>query len=96
MKTIQITSEPELDFAAASKMSDAVARSLHGDEVVCLSWYDSVRDQQSPAHACECRIDGRDVPGYIGYAQSRGGQLRVVVNDGTFVFCYRSVDDFVR
>lgn len=96
MKTIRIDSEPELDFPAASQMCDAVARSLHGEDVVCLSWFDRLRGHECPAHASECHDGACPIPGYIEYAQSRGAQLRVVVNEGTFVFCYRSVEEFSR
>lgn len=37
----------------------------------------------------------REIPGYVEYAQSRGAQLRIVINDGVFVFCYRTVEEFV-
>jgi hypothetical protein len=94
MKTIRITSETALDFAAASRLSEAVARSLHGEEVVCLSWYDRIRDHECPAHASECHDGSCPIPGYIEYAQSRGAELRVVIDEGTFVFCFRSVEEF--
>jgi hypothetical protein len=94
MKTIRIASEVELGFEAASRLSEAVARSLLGDELVCLSWYDRIRDHECPAHASECHDGSCPIPGYIEYAQSRGAQLRVVIAEGTFVFCFRSVEEF--
>jgi hypothetical protein len=59
-----------------------------------MSWYDKTEDRESPAHVSECHSDC-DIPGYIDYAASRGAQIKVDVNDGAFVFCYRSVGEFV-
>ncbi len=94
MKTIQIkSSDNDWDFYRSKKMSDALAGALLGENV-CMSWYDKAEDRESPAHVSECHTDC-DIPGYIDYAESRGAQVKVDVNDGTFVFCYRSVEEFV-
>jgi hypothetical protein len=93
MKTLEIQGENNLDFATASKMSDAIAATLLGEETSCLSWYDRLRDHECPAHVSECH-DVCEVPGYVEYAETRGAQLKIDINRGTFVFCYRSVDEF--
>jgi hypothetical protein len=93
MKTIQIIcSENNWDFYTSKKISDALAGALLG-ESVCMSWYDKAEDRESPAHVSECHGDC-DIPGYVDYAESRGAQVKVDVNDGAFVFCYRSVGEF--
>lgn len=94
MKTITIDSELELSFEAASRLADAVARSIQGEDVVCLSWYDGIKDHECPAHASECHDDSCEVPGYVEYAESRGAELRVDIGQGTFVFCYVGVEEF--
>jgi hypothetical protein len=94
MNTINVKSEQDLDFSTANRVADAVAASLIGEQTVCLSWYDRVRQHECPAHASECHDDSCDLPGYIEYAESRGAQLRVDIDDGTYVFCYRSVEEF--
>jgi hypothetical protein len=62
--------------------------------VTCMSWYDRDRNREAPAGVSECHNDSCDTPGYIDYAMSRGAELKVEFDDGTFVFCYRSVGDF--
>lgn len=94
MKTIRISGELETEFDAAKKLADAVAASVLGPEVACLSWYDGPRDYECPAHASECHDGACPIPGYVEYATSRGAQIRVDVSEGKFVFCYRSIDEF--
>ena len=94
MKTLSISSELDLDFPTASRMSDAIAASLVGEDSTCLSWYDKLRDHECPAGVSECH-DVCEIPGYVEYAETRGAQLKVDINSGTFVFCYLSVADFV-
>lgn len=82
----------ELDFSAAKLLADKVAASrLHGP--ICLSWYDKAADRESPAHASECHGDC-EMPGYVEYAVTRGAELKVVVGEGNYVFCYRPIGEF--
>jgi hypothetical protein len=82
------------DFAAAKRLADeAAARIL--DEPICLSWYDRAADRESPAHASECHGDC-EMPGYVEYAVTRGAELKVVIDDGAFVFCYRPIGEFAE
>ena len=94
MRQVTITApEWALDFAAAKRVADGVAASLLG-EATCLSWYDRERDYEAPAGATECH-DGCPVPGYIDYAANRSAELQVDVDGGRFVFCYRSIAEFL-
>jgi len=72
-------------------MQITAATALEGP--ICLSWYDRGADRESPAHAGECH-DACDIPGYIDYAVNRGAELKVVVDRGAYVFCYRSIGEF--
>ena len=94
MKAFDIKTTWELDFSAASKMSDAIAASLMGEDATCLSWYDKLRDHECPAGVSECHDDVCEIPGYVEYAETRGAQLKVDINGGTFVFCYLSLEEF--
>jgi hypothetical protein len=95
MKSIQIKSaEIEWDFSNAKRVADHVANVFLGD-CVCMSWYDKAEDRESPAHVSECHNDC-DIPGYIDYAVNRGAQVKVDVNDGAFVFCYRPLGEFAH
>jgi hypothetical protein len=93
MKTLKIQSELEIGFDKASKMADGMAISLLGEDTSCLSWYDKLRDHECPAGVSECH-DVCDIPGFIEYAETRGAQLKIDVNKGTFIFCYVTVNEF--
>ena len=95
MKTIQLSSpHVGFDFELAKRITDALAKSYLDDpDPFCLTWFDKAKGRESPAHVSYCHDGSCDVPGYIEYAQSRGAQLKVVVGEGDFIFCYRSVRD---
>ncbi len=93
MKTMNIQSELEINFDKATKMADAIAISLLGEQTSCLSWYDKLRDHECPAGVSECH-DVCDIPGFLEYAETRGAQLKIDVNAGTFIFCYVTVEDY--
>ena len=88
------TSDPGLGFAAAKRLADESAQRLL-DGPICLSWFDRAADRESPAHASECHGDC-EVPGYVEYAVTRGAELKVVVDGGAFVFCYRPIGEFAE
>lgn len=86
------TGASPIDFATAKPLADkAAAEAL--DEPICLSWFDRAADRESPAHASECHGDC-EIPGYVEYAVTRGAELKVVIDDGAFVFCYRPIGEF--
>ncbi len=93
IKTIK-TGSVGIDFAAAKRLADAAAAGVL-DEPNCLSWYDRAADRESPAHASECHGDC-EVPGYVEYAVTRGAELKVVIDDGAYVFCYRPIGEFAE
>ena len=82
----------ELDFDTSKRLADALAHATLG-ESTCLSWYDKIEDREAPANVSECH-EACDIPGYIDYAANRGGELKIVFNDGIFVFCYRPLGEF--
>ncbi|MFW5739588.1 MAG: AF1514 family protein, partial [Myxococcota bacterium] len=95
MRVVDLTSgNPDLDQPGARVLADAAA-TAHLEEPILLSWYDRDRDFESPAHASECH-DACDVPGYLEYAESRGALIRVDVDGGRFVFCYRPLGEFAN
>ncbi|HSL18713.1 MAG TPA: AF1514 family protein [Methylomirabilota bacterium] len=93
LETRDITTDAaDLDFAAAKRLADELAaQALDGP--ICLAWHDRGADRESPAHASECHGDC-EVPGYVEYAVTRGATLKVVVNGGAFVFCYRPIGEY--
>jgi hypothetical protein len=88
---VRLDPQPPLpDVLAALSLANATAKQ-HLGEAMLLSWYDRDRDFEAPQHVSECHQDSA-VPGYVDYALHRGATLRVVVEDGRFVFFYRPVD----
>jgi hypothetical protein len=85
-------SELDLTFERAKALSDAAADALLHDPFL-LAFYDRDRGLEAPGHVSECH-EGCEVPGYIDYATSRGGELRIDVDGGRFVFCYRRLGEF--
>ncbi len=93
MKTVHLDCrELALRFDAAKRLADGVANLLL-ESPLLLSWYDRERDLEAPGHVNECHA-GCDTPGYVDYAANRGGSLRVDVDGGRFVFCYRPLGEF--
>jgi hypothetical protein len=81
-----------LDFETARGLADEVAAEAL-ESPVCLSWYDRDEDRESPAHVGECH-EGCELRGYEEYAVTRGAELKVVVGEGMYSFCYRPLGEF--
>lgn len=93
MKTFEIQSDGEfLDFSSAKNLAEQTAASQL-DEPILLSWYDKIRDKESPHGVSECHTDC-EVPGCVEYAQNRGGELIVDIDHGNYLFCYRELGEF--
>jgi hypothetical protein len=82
--------QPVSDYREAMALANGVAEKYLG-EAMLLAWYDRDRDFESPRHASECHLDSA-VPGYVDYGMSHGATLKVVIEDGRFVFFYLPVD----
>ncbi len=81
-----------VDLSAAKALADRVAAERLADPV-CLSWFDRLRNRESPSHVSECHGDC-EVPGSVEYAVSRGATLMVVVGARDYLFCYRPLGEF--
>jgi hypothetical protein len=87
MKTLHMNAdELGLDFNACLKLAEANANHLLGDAML-LTFYDRDRNLESPSGVSECHV-GCETPGWIDYAQNRGGTLIVNYDKGRFVFCF--------
>ena len=80
---IGVAGEP-LDFARARAMAEARARQ-EDPEPMLLAWYDRGAGAFSPQVTC-C---GDDKPAWLIYAESRGGDLIIDINQEAYVFVYR-------
>ncbi|GBC60834.1 hypothetical protein DENIS_1793 [Desulfonema ishimotonii] len=85
---ISITTEDEvLEFDAAKDMAKQKARELSADPML-LSWYRGKTGEYYPAFEC----GSSQKPAWIVFAEARGGDILVNINDGEYVFIYLSVD----
>lgn len=75
--------DPALDFAAAKKIADEAARRL-SSEATLLAWFDRKEGAFSPVWGCS----GRAKPSWLVYAESRGGNIVIDINDEAYVFVY--------
>jgi hypothetical protein len=95
MRRVELATDlPACDFLTAKSRADEVAAEELIDPI-CLSWVDSMAGTESPAHASECH-DDCDIPGAVEYAINRGAELEIVVDGGTYIFCYRSPGEFAN
>ncbi|MBU2644662.1 AF1514 family protein [bacterium] len=93
MKKIVLKStDKNSDFTQAKLLAEETA-AVELEEPVLLSWYDAIRDRESPSGVSECHSDC-DVPGCVEYAQNRGGRLIVDIDNGSYLFCYRELGEF--
>ncbi len=75
--------EPDLEFARAKEIATREAR-LRAANAMLLSWNDRKRKSSYPKFEC----GSRQRPAWIVYAESRGGNLTVDINDGEYTFIY--------
>ncbi len=73
-----------LDFPRARQAADRKASELAADPML-LAWFDRAAGRASPDIVC-CR---EDLPSWLAYGLSRGGDLIIDINDEAFVFVYR-------
>lgn len=71
-----------LDFGLARAVAELLAARA-GGSVMLLAWFDGKAGKGYP-EARECT--GK--PGWLAYAESRGGSIRVNINRDEFVFVY--------
>jgi hypothetical protein len=72
------------DFETVRNMARIIALQDNG-ETDCLAWSDARQGRQSPGGA-QCEIKGR--PGWEVYGENHGGRLRIIFNDGEYVFIH--------
>ncbi|RLA07488.1 MAG: hypothetical protein DRQ51_05880 [Gammaproteobacteria bacterium] len=69
----------------ANKISDEKM-----DDPMLISWYDKIRDFESPQHTSECH-QGSATPGYVDHAINHQAVLKIDFDDGNFVFFYADI-----
>ena len=84
------TTKPLSDYRDAIELATRIATE-HFGEMMMLSWYDRDRDFESPQHSSECHLDSA-IPGYVDYGISHGATLKVVIEEGRFVFYFTQIE----
>lgn len=78
--------QENLDFAQAKDMAKAKAKELAEDPML-LSWYNGKNGDYFPKVECGTR----DKPVWLVFAESRGADMAVNINEGEFIFLYLSL-----
>jgi hypothetical protein len=73
-----------LDFEAAQALAQTLTRQVAPDAML-LAWFDRARGEESP-RVPECQHK----PGWLAYAESHGGDLKIGINNGAYVFIFAS------
>ena len=86
-RLIEIRSDnPDLDFEEATDFAKQRAKETCADPML-LSWYQGKTGESYPYLEC----GPSDKPAWITYAESRGGDLTIDINEGQYVFIYLSI-----
>ena len=78
--------DPDLDFAAAKEVAKQKAKETGADPML-LSWLNGKTGESYPDIEC----GPGDKPAWIVWAESRGGDLTIDINQGQYVFIYLSL-----
>ena len=73
----------EIDFVDARLIANEKAKEL-AEHPMLLGWYDSTNGFFSPNVTC-C---SEHKPGWLVYAESRGGNITITINTDQFIFVY--------
>jgi hypothetical protein len=76
-------SDNDLTFSEAREIADRKAFEINPDAML-LAWFDRKSGTFSPR--VECCSDKK--PGWLVYAESRGGEIVIDINDEEYVFVY--------
>ena len=80
------TDDPNLDFLKAKDLAKQKAKEYCADPMQ-LSWFQGETGESYPNLEC----GPGDKPAWIVFAESRGGDLTIDINDGQFVFIFLSI-----
>jgi hypothetical protein len=89
-ETFLYIDDPDVNFEWAQHVAFERVKKYDSDPML-VGWYDRKKGKVSPSESCE---DKESEPGWVRYAKSHGGNLTVNVNDGEYIFIYRSEHSF--
>lgn len=81
---IDVSANANLSFGEAREIADQKASEVT-DEPMLMAWYEKKTGKFSPQVEC-C---SEEKPGWLVYAESRGGNVIVDINSQEYVFVYR-------
>lgn len=85
---VAVKEHGEVSFEKARELADRTVRDRLSAPML-MAWFDRKTGAFSPQVEC-C---SEEKPGWVVYAESRGGSLTVDVNDGAYYFVYRDFDE---
>lgn len=77
-----------LDYFSAKILADRKAKELSSDPML-MAWFDRNSGTFAPGSIC-C---DRDKPSWLVYAESRGADISVDINDQDYVFVYKDASE---
>ena len=80
------TDNPNLEFEEAKDIARQRAKELSLDPML-LSWFQGNTGESYPKMEC----GPGDIPAWMTYAESRGGDLVMNINRGQYIFIYLSI-----
>jgi hypothetical protein len=75
--------DPSLDFAKAKEVADRRASEI-SEAAMLISWFDRTTGEFSPPVEC----GGKAKPAWLVYAETRGANIVIDINQEMFVFVY--------
>ncbi len=81
--TVALHSDTEPDFKEARELAEQEVKK-HMTDPMLLGWYDRSSGSFSPQVEC-C---SEEKPGWVVYAETRGGSITVDVNEGSYYFIF--------
>lgn len=90
MKTMNLEMPPGKDYDEVQKAARDAAQEVGGN-VTLVSYYDRARNKMAP----EAVSSKEGTDGYRIYAENRGADIRVTVNDDEYDFFFLSIGDDV-
>ena len=75
-----------LDFATAKGLAKQKMKELSPDSML-LSWFQGQTGEYYPTIKC----GNRDKPAWIEWAEARGGDITIDINDGEYIFIFLSL-----
>ena len=75
--------DSDLDFKAAKSIAKEHAL-IDYEEIMLLAWFDGMAQSYSP----NIRHCAKNKPSWVVYAESRGGNISIDINDEQYVFIF--------